>query len=270
MPVKVKVVLDSLSDRGIRLTTLELTYPRIVHQEVLTHRDRARNSASSRAIPWTKMRQQIEGDPFVPFEFGVEQRGMQAGSEIVERAQAEEIWLKARDHAVQSAQELADLGVHKSICNRLTEPFMYITVLMTATEWANFFRLRCHADAEIHFRTLACTMRDTLANSTPQLVKSGDWHIPFIQPDEQTLPLDTRLKVSTARCARVSYLTHEGQRSLDKDLDLYERLLRGSDFGHWSAFEHLAQANAQAAERSGPFRGWVQYRKFFENENVVG
>jgi len=175
--------------------------------------------------------------------------------------------LEARDNAVKSAQQLADLGVHKSLCNRLTEPFMWITVIMTATEWANFFRLRCHPDAEIHFQQIAGMIREALGASKPTEAHEGDWHLPFIQPDERSLPLDVLCKASVARCARVSYLTHDGKRDLSKDLELFDRLIQGSGFGHWSPHEHVAQASCSLV-RSGPFVGWLQYRKLFPQENV--
>lgn len=284
---EVKIIKDSLAENGRRLTTITATYPRFIHSEIMTHRDRARNAASSRAIPWPKMMAAITDTPVVPIRFGSEQRGMQTGGEIENHAEAERIWLEARDNAVRSAQQLAELGVHKSICNRLTEPWMWITVVMSATEWANFFRLRCHHDAEIHFQRIAGMIRDALEASEPDMMDEGDWHLPFversdIQELEATLQSqnigavdlaaveEAACKISTARCARVSYLSHEGKRDLAADLQLFERLVQGSGFGHWSAHEHVATPAASHNHRSGPFFGWVQYRKHFANENVAG
>lgn len=270
LTIEAKIILDSISPAGARLTTLELTYPRFIHSEVLTHRDRARNSASSRAIPWPKMVARIEHDPVIPLVFGAEQQGMQTGDEVDDRLKAERIWLQAKQAAVYYARRLAEVGVHKSICNRITEPWMHITTIMTATEWANFFRQRCHPDAEIHFQKLACAIRDAMAVSVPVEVHTDCWHTPYIQPDETWIDEETRLRVSVARCARVSYLTHDGQRSIDKDLELHDRLCNGSGFGHWSPFEHVAQAHDSRDHLSGPFRGWRQYRKLFPLENKEG
>lgn len=267
---KAKIVLDSIANSGVRLTTVELTYPRFIHAEILTHRDRCRNSASSRAIPWPKMMQRIVDTPVIPVQFGAEQRGMQTGAEIDNRNEAIKVWLEARDNAVKAAKELAELGVHKSICNRITEPWMWITTIMTATEWANLFRQRCHPDAEIHFQTIANLLREEIEKSTPEKKVSGEWHCPYIQPDEWEMNLDTLKKISVARCARVSYLTHDGIRDYRKDLQLFDRLCEGSGFGHWSPFEHIATPSKDANTRSGPFRGWRQYRKEFSNENVEG
>lgn len=277
----VKVIADSLAPCKKRLTTITATYPRFIHSEIMTHRDRARNAASSRAIPWAKMMEAITNHPVIPIRFGSEQKGMQTGGEIAFPEEARKFWLEARDNAVKSADLLAKLGVHKSICNRLTEPFMWITVVMSATEWNNFFRLRCHPDAEIHFQKIAGMMRDAINASTPDKLQNGEWHLPFISEDEKNssnvevtqyhgyMPIDVLKKVSVARCARVSYNTHEGKRDPEKDLELFDKLVKGSGFGHFSPHEHVAQA-MDKDYRSGPFIGFKQYRKTFPLENVEG
>lgn len=195
---------------------------------------------------------------------------MQTGGEIDRPDLAEIVWLHARDNAVLAAQQLAELGVHKSICNRLTEPWMWITVVMSATEWNNFFRLRCHPDAEIHFQKIAGMIRDALAASRPALIHPGGWHLPFTVLSDFDNPIEEVCKASVARCARVSYLTHEGKRDFAKDIELFDRLVQGSGFGHWSAHEHVASASHVPDRRSGPFIGWNQYRKSFTNENIEG
>lgn len=278
---EVKIIKDSIGPNNKRITTLTATYPRFIHSEIMTHRDRARNAASSRAIPWehppgstnkTKsMKEMILTNPVVPIRFGSEQKGMQTGGEIDFPEVAEKIWLYARDNAVMAADSLARQGVHKSICNRLTEPFMWITVVMTATEWKNFFRLRCHPDAEIHFQKIAEMMRESIENSQPVFLSNNEWHLPFIQDEEYYEHADSvLLKVSVARCARVSYLTHLGTRSIQADLDLFERLVQGSGFGHLSPHEHVAKALTDPNFRSGPFIGWLQYRKLIPNECADG
>jgi len=287
---EVKVIADSVAPCGKRLTTITATYPRFIHSEIMTHRDRARNAASSRAIPWPKMMAAINETPVVPIRWGSEQKGMQTGGEIDNPVAAQIIWEEARDNAVRSAQRLAELGVHKSLVNRLTEPFMWITVVMSATEWANFFRLRCHPDAEIHFQKIAGMIRDELAASQPiersNHEEAAKWHLPFIDgsdwdwarestptledgPSYVASVMEKLCRVSVARCARVSYLSHEGKRDNAKDLELFDRLVQGSGFGHWSAHEHVAQAMANP-ERSGPYIGWRQYRKDFALENAEG
>lgn len=278
-----KVILDSVAPCGRRLTTIEARYPRFIHSEILTHRDRARNSASSRAIPWPKMMAAIVETPVVPIRWGSEQKGMQTGDEIEMPEEATRIWLEARDNALASAECLAALGVHKSLCNRLVEPWMWITVVMTATEWVNFFRLRCHPDAEIHFQKIAGLIRDELGRSEPTPLVEGQWHLPYVTgfdrsdlvtgmqaADFDSDSIEQHLKaISAARCARVSYLTHGGESDPQKDLALFDRLTQGSGFGHWSPMEHVAEALA-APDRSGPFVGWRQFRKEFPLENSPG
>lgn len=280
-----KIIKDSITEFGDRLTTMEWTYPRFIHSEIMTHRDRARNAASSRAIPWPKMMERITENPVVPIHFGMEQRGMQSGEALPPELQefAELLWLEARDSAVKYADALHNIGrsyanntddeqfkdikIHKSLPNRITEPWMWITVIMTATNWQNLWRLRCHEDAEVHFQKIAGMARDAMKASEPKVLKHGEWHLPYV--DEVTGPFngwfrDWR-KVSTARCARVSYLTHDGKRSVTKDLELFERLVTGSGFGHWSPHEHVATPGTSEC-KSGPYVGWLQYRKFFQNE----
>lgn len=271
-----RCVLDSIAPSGRRLTTMLWTYPRFIHAEILTHRDRARNSASSRAIPWPKMMAAINDDPVIPIRFGSEQKGMQTGCEIDDPAEAQRTWLSARDNTVYCAQKLAAMGVHKSICNRLTEPFMWITVVMTATEWNNLWRLRCHPDAEIHFQKIAGMAREAYEASIPERKAIGEWHLPFVSnhPDAEALfascDIEQVKKISVARCARVSYLTQDGIRDPKKDIELFDRLVQGSGFGHFSPHEHVAQPTDDPNERSGPFVGWRQFRKEFPLENSVG
>lgn len=275
MPFEVKIIADSIGPNVKRLTTLTATYPRFIHAEIMTHRDRERNAASSRAIPWKTMRQQIIDDPVIPIKWGAEQKGMQTGEEVKYPATCKLLWEIARDRALEMADQLHIQGVHKSLVNRIVEPFAWITVVMTATEWANFFRLRIHPDAEVHFQKIAGMMRDAINASTPVELDAGRWHMPFVSDDERyDVDLITSeinlLKVSVARCARVSYLTHEGKRDINKDLELFDRLVQGSGFGHWSPHGHVAQACDDPELRSGPFVGWKQYRKTFSQENLAG
>ncbi|MDE2438822.1 MAG: hypothetical protein KGN01_05530 [Patescibacteria group bacterium] len=237
----------------------------------MTHRAFARNAASSRAIPFSKMVKMVQYNPFIPIKWGAEQKGMQTGDDL--SAEQEDIclnnWLEARDKAVELATDMHETGLHKSICNRLLEPFSWITVIVTATEFANFFRLRCHEHAEIHIQKIAYMWRDAIRQSKPTPLGVGAWHLPFIKQEDGALPLEILAQISTARSARVSYLTHDGTRDIAKDLDLFTKLIEGSGFGHYSPHEHIAQANADPYVYSGPFRGWDQFRKRFVLENLT-
>jgi len=267
-----KVVLDSVSPDGVRLTTMEVVIPRIVLAEFNTHRVLSRNSASSRAIPIDKMLQRVQEDPYIPEIWTSNQKGMQ-GKVIEDKhtiSDARFQWLIASNKAVEQVQQLQELGIHKQTTNRLLEPFLWHTVIVTATEWSNFFHLRCHPDAHPAIRNTAEAMRKIYEENKPIVVPWGDWHCPYIPLDED---LDVRdaAKVSSARCARVSYLTHDGVRDVQKDIELHDRLLAA---GHMSPFEHPAQSIGSLARSlamacdpesnldTGNFRRpWVQYRK---------
>ena len=296
MAYSAKIVTDSVSEVGDRLTTMEVTFPRMVLAEFNTHRVFSRNSASSRAIPVAKQLQRIMDDPFIPVWWGKQQPGMQADVELTgkEREEAEIEWLVARDNAVAHAQRLMELGLHKQISSRLLEPWMWQTVIVTATEWSNFFALRANPMAQPETRVIAEMMRGLYDESEPALVKGGEWHLPLIQPEERDGVFEfseEARKISAARCARVSYLTHDGKRDLEADLKLYERL---AGAGHMSPFEHVAtpfeqpyiyrrenvmaeygdgymesseQVKYLLAHDSGNFRGWKQLRKFLPNED---
>jgi thymidylate synthase ThyX len=274
MGFSARVLLDSVSPAGVRLTTMEVRYPRFIHSELMTHRVFSRNAASSRAIPIRKMIDAVRAEPAMPLWWGRNQAGMQAREQldapVRERAEAE--WVRALDDALTHAERLAasDINLHKQLVNRILEPFAWITVIITATEWANFFTQRTHEDAQPELRHIAQQMLDAHRASTPRTLGVGDWHTPLIVEDEEaTLPLDERLKISVARCARVSYLSHDGTRDHAKDLDLYDKLLGGGANGHWSPFEHVATPLRDGTAWSGNFRGWLQYRKRFPQEHAT-
>jgi len=268
-----RILKDSIAPCGKRLTTWELTYPRFVHAELMTHRLFSRNAASSRAIPIEKLIERVEQDPAMPVFWGKNQKGMQAEVEMspAERALAETRWLHARDLAVAECRKLAELGVHKQLANRIIEPWMFITVILSATEFDNWFHLRNHRMAQPEIAWVAKDMWKKNATATPTPLAAGEWHLPLTDGTEFGFE-EALKKVSVGRCARVSYLTHEGKRDPAEDIKLHDRLSAGpasGDPGHWSPFEHIAQALA-TPERSGNFIGWKQYRKEFETEHFGG
>jgi hypothetical protein len=222
----------------------------------------SRNSASSRAIPTKKLIERVLEDPAMPVEWGVNKAGMSA-SEILTEEQAElasEAWLRARDSAVERVREMQELSVHKQVINRILEPYMWHTVIVTATEWENFFTLRLAENAQPEIQVAARVMFDAKAASDPTPVALGAWHLPLVQEDERSLPIEVLKKVSAARCARVSYLTHDGKRDIEKDIELCDRLWSDR---HLSPFEHVATPPADTAFHAN-FRGWIQMRKELE------
>jgi hypothetical protein len=143
--ISAQVIADSLNPYEKRITTMVVTFPRIILAEFNTHRMFSRNSASSRAIPFEKMVKSVEENPFVPIAWQKDHKGMQ-GSEYETGSGIDaniSSWLSARNKAVEVAEELSSGGCTKQLCNRLLEPFMWHTVLCTATEFSNFFELRC-------------------------------------------------------------------------------------------------------------------------------
>jgi hypothetical protein len=316
-----RILADSISPDGVRLTTLEVTLPRIVLAEFNTHRiirssedvDNcndfgsvfSRNSASSRAIPVEKMIRMVQENPYVPGTWGQNQKGMQAGEDLTgqDAEQARLEWLLARDHAVTRAKALLELGVHKQLTNRLLEPFMWHTLIASATEWSNWDHLRRDEKAHPEIKRAADLMFEAREASTPERLDYGDWHLPLIGPEDYDLAFESGLvqkaddsdklthaimvPVSVGRCARVSYLTHDGKRDFDADIRLHDDLLAN---GHMSPFEHVARpatsddvvepgamiSGVVAALRYTPadlwfgnFRGWVQYRKTIPYEHDI-
>lgn len=272
-----KILADSVNPVGCRLTTFELTYPRFIHSEFMTHRMISRNSASSRAIPIEKMVRRVQLDPVVPIWWGKAQPGMQAREEVdrLSRQIAEDTWLLARDKNIELVQRLIDIGLHKQIPNRLLEPWMWITVIASATDWRHFFELRNHPDAEPHMQQIAVKMEEVYTHSIPVVMSPTYWHLPLWRLDDS---LDDNFLVSSdphypamvsaGRCARVSYLTHDGKRDLQADYDLCQKLATNKPM-HASPLEHPAVA-LDSDERIGNFRGWKQLRKFYPEEFTPG
>ena len=279
---KAEIVADSISPAGHRLTTFVVVFPRMILAEFNTHRMLSRNSASSRAIPFETMLKRVKESPFIPIKWMKDHKGMQGNEYFnsVSSASIEEDWLIALDNAIKIAEKMSHGGLTKQIVNRLLEPFMWHTVIVTATDWQNFFALRAHDAAEIHMQKIAYMMLDAYNESKPKLLGNEEWHIPFggnigyvrIQEDlpgmNASWEVDmAKIKIATARCARVSYTNYEGNDDYVADIKLHDNLV---NMGHWSPFEHCAQVVSDIGNGySGNFQGFVQYRKTFETENKI-
>lgn len=265
--ISAKVIRDSKSAyTGARIVTMVLNYPRFVHAEFMTHRVFSRNASSSRAVPITKQIEMVQRQPVMPIEWGSNKPGMQAGQELdtAHKSAAQNQWVLAMNDAVEHAKKLRDLNVHKQIVNRLLEPFASITVIVTATDWGNFFNLRISPLAQPEIRELAIKMRDAIDKSIPVILHQHEIHAPFITGEEiAALDPTMAMMVSAARCARVSYMNHDGTNpDITKDLVLAEKLRKDK---HASVFEHQAipmtiDQMVRAGGRSRNFRGWYQHR----------
>lgn len=257
---------------GHEIATLELLYPRIIHAEVMTHRDRARNAASSRAM------RMINTD-FVPWHVQAQAKTMQGGAELEgeDRDAVLMEWDLARGEMRNRAQRIMDRGAHKSIYNRLLEPFTMIGVVMTATYWDNFFAQRAHPDAEPHFYDLACVMRTALHASKPRVSR---YHLPYVSAEEEDLVgIDSSMAISTSRCAGTTYGFYrsggkikgpdgvERDRTYKDDLDRTSRLIKGGEgYGHRSPFEHPCREDEIG---TGCMCGWATYRSLIWKEELT-
>lgn len=299
MTISAKVITDSISQQGIRMTTFLLRYPRFIHSEFMTHHDIAKNSSSSRAIPTAKLIEDMRRDPAMPIYWGANQKGMQAAGELgaVEIESCKKFWLEGMELAINTANELQLRGLHKQIANRVLEPWAHMNVVATATRWENFYGLRRHTDAQPEIHALADCMFDAQQNSTPVLLKPLEWHLPFadrmvdwraaeawLQKRMVTRDMPTNRevvevlkKVSAARCARTSYMTFEGKEStVEEDMAIWDKLVTNKPI-HASPTEHqgtpdfvlndvgLSWANP---ELHAMMHGWVQHRKLIPGEYI--
>jgi thymidylate synthase ThyX len=274
----VRIIKDSIAEpTGKRITTWVQRIWRPILAEVNTHRDFSRNAASSRAIPIAKMIERIRQEPGMPVYWGKNQAGMQAAEELCgeELERAKEAWIEGREAAIKTAEKLLELKVHKQIANRVLEPWMITEQIITSTQFDNFFRQRKHKDAQPEFKVVADCLHEAMEVSKPQELLLNEWHLPYIEQEDvieigeamidiHRLPSSRVLaRVASARCARVSYLQHDGTRSWEKDLELADKLIGP---GHWSPFEHPARAMAKP-ERRANFVGWEQLRLFVDIHN---
>lgn len=305
--IEAKIIADSISETGKRITTFQLKYWRAIHSEFMTHRVFSRNASSSRAIPVTKLVDATLADPAMPIHWGAKQSGMQADHEcdalIEVPVHLREAWRQFYPAAAQtyfatraqwwyfgtwlSAQICIGFdkaGYHKQIANRQLEHSHHISIVVTATEWDNFFELRCHPDAQPEMQDLALRMREAMNASTPTLLREGEWHLPYVTDQElseilensrsESKGLELIRKVSAARCCRVSYLRHDGLKAtIGEELALCDRLI-GANPIHASPFEHQATPDVYAyraaptwmsAGLHGNLVGWIQYRKLIES-----
>jgi len=265
---------------------MKVRFHRFVLAEFNTHRVFSRNSASSRAIPLEKQLAMLAEGPAYPISWPVEQAGMQGGYELqgedlklaqelledVYRTTVDAInWYTSElEIKYGGEKEAKQHRLHKSVINRVLEPFLYHTVIVTSDEWQNFFSQRCSPLAQPEIRVAAEDMRAALEASTPRELQYGAWHTPLIRPEDDLWiiefaaanglePAYVAAAISVARCARVSYLTHEGVRDPIKDLKLFNNLI-SADPPHWSPLEHVATPAELLDRPLGNFSGWEQLR----------
>jgi hypothetical protein len=292
-----KIILDSVNPEGIRLTTLHMRYPRMVHSELMTHRVFTRNGRSSRAVPVKTL---LEEDGYMP-HFMKNKPGMVASEEMSEedRKKAEILWTYLESETKAVVHRLNLLGVHKQWANRPLEAFGYIDVLISSTEWANFMALRDDEAAQPEIKSVAELIKKLMNESKPQTCVPGTWHLPYIKlKDDLELVLeykgyanaselkegellDLLRKISTARCARLSIRPFDGDSSIEKELARYEKLVVSRPV-HASPAEHIATPDTLVEpllepygtsgyenwDQHGNFNGWIQYRKLIPHNTI--
>lgn len=299
--IKAKVLKDSKSViSGKRITTFELELPRFIWCECLTHRMFSRNAASSRAIPIKKKRKHILKDPAMPVYWGKNKSGMQAAEELkgIRLSLAKKTWSFGSKVACGLSWLFEKVGLHKQLSNRALEPFERYKVVITATEFENWFWLRDHEDAQPEIRELARVMSEAMKISTPQDLYNSEWHLPYVETirnadgtfeyivNNKVIDLETAKKVSASCCAQISYRLLN--QSVETAKKIYDKLIT-SEPKHSSPFEHQAtpmkirdsfayQVSKKDFEAgithiklgsdietcnlwSGNFCGWVQYRQ---------
>lgn len=248
MTTSAKILADSVSEQGHRFTTFEVTFPRIILAEVNTHKMLSKNSASSRAIPIKRMLELAREHPYIPSRWPINGKGMstqeyETNPVLIEMKRIE--WLTARDAAAHQAEVLLELNVHKQITNRLLEPFLFHTAVISGTDWPNFQHLRNHPEAHPDFQELAQWMGEVMNASRPKLLTNKQWHRPYLAAgdiDTDGAPVGDSYfnKVSAGLCAAVSYLRQEeatggncGSAAARTDLMIKS--------GHMSPLEHVAR-----------------------------
>lgn len=256
------------------LWTFELTYPRYIHSEFMTHRVFSRNASSSRAIPVKRMIEQVRENTVIPSKVFMNQKGMVGETEAdpVTTTAFHVLWEEAADNACKTAEMMERLGIHKQHVNRILEPFQFIKVIVTATDWCNFFFLRLAPDAQPEIRELASAIYDEMNryhNKDVGVLELDKEHIvvslPYIT-DEDIKEIGKEeyhllMKISAARCARVSYNNHDGSKpDIEKDLKLYGHLY---DSKHMSPMEH-ACIRDEDHRKNANLTGWKSLRYLIE------
>lgn len=291
--VNAKILLHSINSKGQEILTYELEYPRSIHAELKTHRECSGNSQSSRAVP-VKSTLAVNTNPVLPIRWGQNKAGMSDEEIMPEEAQqkAQELWLELARTAQEGSEALAALGLHKQWSNRVTEPYSTIKTVLTATSFDNLFWLRDDATAvQPEFVYLAKLMKKLKEESVPQILKDGEWHLPYVRSMRnrsgkqqfvdstatKIISVEDALKISASCCGQISYRKLDD--SLDKAIDVYSKLFSGPK-PHLSPTEHQAKAFTgfdvdtffagyydgithvfqDCSYGSGNLKNWIQYR----------
>lgn len=305
--ISAKIVKHSISPDGIQLAAIHMHQPRIILAEINTHRSMSKNTRSTRAVPTSKLIQEVRENPYTPIKYAENKPGMQAGREMSadDAAICERIWLEGAKNAADTAEQLFGMGLHKQWAGRPLEPYMWCDTLISSTDWTNFFGLRVHPDAQPEFDCLAEKVYLALEASTPTELYYGQWHLPYIEEGESDEVLDYTIKtepkkigastliakamenlrlLSAARCARIFYKPFDGNGDIASELDRAAKLqgppLHASPFEHQATPDRLVHGTMSDStgdhlhvswlnpKLHGNFFGWIQSRKLMSFENI--
>ena len=269
-----EVIADSITPYGdaTRLTSMYVIFPKMILSERNRHRSFSLSDRSSRAVPPEKLIEEVREDPVMPAKFRLRTKGMGGGEELSgeELLAAEQTWRNIARRSANHAEALNKCGLAKEIVNRPLDPFIRMHSLMTATRdgWLNFFGLRLDPGADPTIQALAYICYEAYRASTPRLLQSSEWHLPFVDTDtvnavsgfvldeeeRDQKQFDQRSfdehcneierKVSAARCAHLSYNDLEtGKRmTVERALAIYDKLTNSRPL-HASPMEHQAQVD---------------------------
>lgn len=299
--ISTKVIADSKHyQTGTRLTTFEIVAHRYILAEINTHKMLSKNSSSSRAVPIATNITNILNDTAIPFSWGKNQSGMVADADVdnFTAIRAEILWIKARDNAIKIAEEMSALGIHKQIVNRILEPFSYQKIIITGTEWDNFYWLRNHYQAQPEIRELARQMLVAMNESNPNVLSNGEYHLPYVSSyrdinstliyldndgSGNSMKLEDAIKVSASCTAQVSYRkTDDTLEKANKVFDMLNLFDNSDDVRrHSSPVEHigfpfdytssdiegLTHIDLDGHGWSANFKDWGQYRHLIPNES---
>ena len=283
--ITARIVADSISN-NTRLTTFELEYPRFIHGEVMTHRVFSRNASSSRAVPTKKAIEQVKNNPAVPVYFGLNKPGMVAGEEHSNRDACVKAWKHMAAATSEMVRALDEQNIHKQIAARPLETYQMMKVVLSGTDFENFFWLRDDDAAQPEIRELAKVMREAMDSNEPVNLSEGDWHTPYFNNGYVTASstdIELAKKISASCCAQVSYRNLDD--SIEKAEKIYDMLIK-ADKIHASPFEHIAtpapewkgeewpegvtHINRNKELCSGNFRSWIQLRALLPNNVKEG
>lgn len=284
--IQAEIIADSvwpIIGHNKRLTTFKLVVPHSVLGHLVRHRAFSLSVASNRALRSSSVMDTLN---YIP-DWRTAQKGMQPAEFINDknkRDYLDDIVYTLKNYTSEYVNEMVNKhNVAKELTNRYLAPFQLVTVLVTSSEYSNFFNLRDHQDAQYDTQIVARKMKKLLEENTPTYLERGEWHLPFISYGEaKDNTIIEQIAASVARCARTSYKlpNSENRSDIISDIRLFNKLITPPI--HASPLEHVATplrmsdiyASILPEDKTlnsafyGNTYGWVQLRKLFEFDDL--